>query len=126
MIPKQGKIRVSRFASRDGRHQSDERKVMRRLCSVIQGAVPAATGTIRYNIPVFGLNGHIIVYMRTFRKHICLYPPVRGDAALQRAVAPYARPDGNLQFPYDRPIPYELVGRIARSQAAAANRAEEG
>jgi uncharacterized protein YdhG (YjbR/CyaY superfamily) len=99
---------------------------MRRICSIIQTAVPAATATISYNIPVFGLNGHVIVYLRTFRKHIRLYPPVRGDDALERAVAPYARPDGSLRFPYDQPIPYDLVGRIARSQAAEASRKEGG
>jgi uncharacterized protein YdhG (YjbR/CyaY superfamily) len=39
---------------------------------------------------------------------------VSGDAALERAVAPYAGPKGNLRFPLDEPIPFELIERIAR------------
>jgi uncharacterized protein YdhG (YjbR/CyaY superfamily) len=39
---------------------------------------------------------------------------VSGDKALERAVARYAGPKGNLQFPLDEPIPYALIERIAR------------
>jgi hypothetical protein len=45
-----------------------------------------------------------------------VYPPVRGDAALEKAVAPYAGPKGNLQFPLDRRIPYALIARIVKSR----------
>jgi uncharacterized protein YdhG (YjbR/CyaY superfamily) len=120
MTSKRGKIRVSKPAARTSRHLADEREVMRRICSVIHTAVPAATATTTYNIPVFGLNGHVILYLRAFTRHIRLYSPVRRNCALELAVAPHVRPDGSLQFPYDRPIPFELVGRIARSQAAKA------
>jgi len=111
---------VSKPAARTSRRLPDEREVMRRICSVIQTAVPAAIATTTYNIPVFGLKGHIFVYLRAFTRHIRLYSPMRRNAALELAVAPHVRPDGSLQFPYDQPIPFELVGRIARSQAAQA------
>jgi uncharacterized protein YdhG (YjbR/CyaY superfamily) len=38
---------------------------------------------------------------------------VSGDKALEKAVARYAGPKGNLQFPLDEPIPYDLIKRIA-------------
>jgi uncharacterized protein YdhG (YjbR/CyaY superfamily) len=43
-----------------------------------------------------------------------LYPPVRGDAKLLKSIARYAGPKGNLQFPLDEPIPYELIERIVK------------
>ena len=45
--------------------------------------------------------------------HIGLYPPVSGDSQIQEALAPYAGEKGNLRFPFDRPIPYDLIARIA-------------
>ena len=33
-----------------------------------------------------------------------------------KAIAPYAGEKGNLQFPLDRPIPYDLIERITRLQ----------
>lgn len=49
-----------------------------------------------------------------FKKHIGLYPPVSGDEAIEKAVARYAGPKGNLQFPLDEPIPYNLIKRIVK------------
>ncbi len=56
----------------------------------------------------------MLVYFAAFKSHIGLYPPVRGDVRLERAVAPYAGEKGNLRFPLGQPIPYELIERIVR------------
>jgi uncharacterized protein YdhG (YjbR/CyaY superfamily) len=56
----------------------------------------------------------MLVYFAGFKNHIGLYPPVRGDAALEKAVAKYAGPKGNLKFPYDEPLPLALIARIVR------------
>ncbi len=39
------------------------------------------------------------------------------DDELLKAVAPYAGEKGNLRFPLDQPIPYDLIGRIVRLRA---------
>ena len=56
----------------------------------------------------------MLVYFAAFKKHIGLYPPVRGDDSLMQAVKPYAGPKGNLQFPLKKPIPYALIRRIVK------------
>jgi uncharacterized protein YdhG (YjbR/CyaY superfamily) len=58
------------------------------------------------------------VYFAAFKRHIGLYPPVRGDARLVKAVARYAGGKGNLQFPLDAPVPYALIARIVRHRRA--------
>jgi uncharacterized protein YdhG (YjbR/CyaY superfamily) len=68
---------------------------------------------ISYNIPAFKQNG-VLVYFAGFKNHVGLYPPVRGDVSLQRAVAKYAGPKGNLKFSYDEPLPLALIARIVR------------
>jgi len=42
---------------------------------------------------------------------------VKGDAALEKAVAPYAGEKGNLRFPLDQKIPYALISRIVTFKA---------
>jgi uncharacterized protein YdhG (YjbR/CyaY superfamily) len=39
---------------------------------------------------------------------------VHGDARLVKAAAPYAGEKGNLRFPLDEPIPFDLIARITR------------
>lgn len=59
----------------------------------------------------------ILLYFAAFRSHIGVFPPIRGDVRLMRALAPYKGGKGNLRFPLDRPIPFDLVERIARLRA---------
>jgi uncharacterized protein YdhG (YjbR/CyaY superfamily) len=54
------------------------------------------------------------VYFAAFKKHIGIYPPVRGDAKLEKSISRYAGVKGNLQFPLDQPIPYGLIERIVK------------
>ena len=87
--------------------------ILHKVRQVVHSAAPAADEAISYQIPALELNG-VLVYFAAFKGHIGFYPPVRGDARLQRAIAPYAGDKGNLRFPYDQPIPYELITRITR------------
>lgn len=87
--------------------------VLRKIRSVIRKAAPDAEETISYQMPAFRQHG-ILLYFAAFKQHIGLYPPVRGDARLEKAVAPYAGDKGNLRFPLDQPIPFALIERIAR------------
>jgi uncharacterized protein YdhG (YjbR/CyaY superfamily) len=66
-----------------------------------------------YKMPAFRQHG-ILLYFAAWKNHIGLYPPISGDAAVEKAVARYAGPKGNLQFPLDEPIPYNLIKRIVK------------
>lgn len=99
----------------------DVRQILRRVRATIAKAAPGATETISYRIPAFKRD-RIVVYFAAFKAHIGLYPPVKGDAALEKAVARYAGPNGNLRFPIDRPIPYALITRVVKFRAMRAVR----
>jgi len=89
------------------------RSILRELRRVIRAGAPSADEVISYRMPAFRQRG-ILVYFAAFKGHIGLFPPVRGDAKLKKALAPYAGPKGNLSFPLDRPIPYTLIRRVVR------------
>jgi len=92
---------------------AEVRAILEKIRRTIAAAAPDAEEVISYRIPAFRLNG-ILVYFAAFRHHIGLYPPVHGDAKLEKDIAAYAGPKGNLQFPLDEPIPYPLIKRIVQ------------
>jgi uncharacterized protein YdhG (YjbR/CyaY superfamily) len=77
----------------------------------VAAAAPDAEEVISYRMPAFKQDG-ILIYFAAFTSHIGIFPPVSGDARLEKAIARYAGPKGNLQFPLDEPIPYDLIRRI--------------
>jgi uncharacterized protein YdhG (YjbR/CyaY superfamily) len=89
------------------------RAILREIRRVVRAAAPGAGELISYRMPAFRQCG-ILVYFAAFKSHIGLFPPVRGDAKLAKALAPYAGPKGNLKFPLDEPMPYALIRRIVR------------
>jgi uncharacterized protein YdhG (YjbR/CyaY superfamily) len=91
----------------------DVQTILEKIRMTIRNAAPGAQETISYKIPAFRLN-RILVYFAAFKNHIGLYPPLRGDASLMKAISAYAGEKGNLQFPLDRPIPYGLIKRIVK------------
>ena len=92
------------------------RAILERIRRTVRNAVPDAQETISFRMPTFTLHG-VLVHFAAFKKHIGFYPPVRGDAKLQKAIATYAGEKGNLQFPLDQPIPYGLIERIVKHRA---------
>lgn len=81
--------------------------------AAIRRAAPDAKETISYQMPAFRQHG-ILVYFAAWKAHVGLYPPISGDPVIEKAIAPYAGPKGNLQFPLDEPMPLDLIGRIVR------------
>ena len=89
------------------------RSVLQRIRDVIRAAAPEATETISYGIPAFKLN-RVLVYFAAFKKHIGFYPPIFGDKVLEKAASVYAGEKGNLRFPIDEPIPYNLIKKLVK------------
>jgi uncharacterized protein YdhG (YjbR/CyaY superfamily) len=87
--------------------------ILQKIRLTISQAAPDAQESISYNMPAFTLEG-TLVYFAAFKKHIGFYPPVRGDAKLEKAISPYKGEKGNLRFPLDQPIPYALIAGIVK------------
>jgi uncharacterized protein YdhG (YjbR/CyaY superfamily) len=87
--------------------------ILERIRKTARKNAPDAEEVISYRMPALRQNG-ILIYFAAFKKHIGLFPPVSGDAEIEKAIAVYAGPKGNLQFPLDQAIPYELIGRIVK------------
>ena len=95
---------------------ADVQAILQKVRATIRQAAPDAKEVISYQMPAFKQHG-ILVYFAAWQKHIGLYPPISGNKALVKAIARYAGPKGNLQFPLDEPIPYGLIERIVKLRA---------
>src|SRR5262249_2706859 len=87
--------------------------ILKKIRLTISKAAPQAEEKISYTMPAFTLDGDLI-YFAAFKKHIGIYPPVRGDEKLDQELAGYRGEKGNLKFPLDEPIPYELIRRVVK------------
>jgi uncharacterized protein YdhG (YjbR/CyaY superfamily) len=67
-------------------------------------------------MPTFYLHGNL-VHFAANKSHLGFYPSPSGITAFAKALTPYVSSKGAVQFPYDKPIPYELIADITRFRA---------
>jgi len=91
---------------------AETQKALEEVRSIIAGAAPGATETIRYSMPTFDLNGRHLVHFAGFARHVGFYPIPTGIEAFKEELAPYKQGKGSVQFPLDRPLPADLIRRI--------------
>lgn len=92
------------------------REILENIRTLIKTAAPDAIEKISYQMPTFYLNGNL-VHFAAFKKHIGLYPTPSGVEEFQKELAPYVKAKGSIQFPLDKPIPYDLIGQIVAYRA---------
>ena len=103
---------------------ADVQAILEKVRQTVRRAAPEAVETISYMMPAFRQHG-ILVYFAAWEKHIGMYPPIAGNKTLEKALARYAGPKGNLQFPLDEPIPYDLIERLVKLRVKQATEKAE-
>jgi len=96
---------------------ADIQAVLRAVRATVRAAAPDAEERISYRMPAVFQHG-VVVYFAAFKRHIGLFPPVE-DPAVRARVARYSGPKGNLQFPYDQPVPHQLIAAVVEARLLA-------
>lgn len=106
---------------------ADVQTILQSIRRTIHDAAPEATEAISYQMPTFKLHGNL-VHFGAFKNHIGFYPVPSGIEAFQDELAAYKQGKGSIQFPLDRPMPYDLIRRIVeyRVRENTANAAAKG
>ncbi len=91
---------------------ADIQVVLEQVREAIRKAAPEASETMSYGLPTFDLDGKHLVYFAGWKHHISVYPMPAGDDAFQQKIAQYKRVKSTIQFPLERPLPYDLVTEI--------------
>ena len=93
-------------------YPEDIRDILRKIRQTIRKAAPQAIETLSYRIPTFDLNGRHLVHFAAFRNHIGFFPTSSPIAVFKKELAGYKTSKGTVQFPLDKPIPYDLITTI--------------
>lgn len=103
----------------------DVQEILEKIRMTIRETAPEAEETISYQMPTFTLNGHYLVYFAAFKKHIGFYPAPIGNAEFEADLSGYESGKGTVKFPFDKPIPFDLIRQIVVFRAREnAGRAE--
>lgn len=89
----------------------DVQALLTQVRTTIRDAAPDARETINYQIPTFTLHGNL-VHFAAYKKHIGFYPTPSGIEKFKSELSGYKGAKGSVQFPFDQPIPYDLIHKI--------------
>lgn len=93
--------------------QPDVQTILQKIRTTIREAAPDAEEKISYQMPTFYLKGNL-VYFAAFQKHIGFYPIPTGIKKFEKELSVYKMGKGSVQFPLDKPIPYDLISKIVK------------
>jgi uncharacterized protein YdhG (YjbR/CyaY superfamily) len=92
---------------------AETQTVLLEVRKVIAAAVPGTTEAISYQMPTMVIGGKRLLHFAGWKSHISVYPVPAGDHEFNDQIAPYRGSKGTLKFPLNKPIPYEVIRRVA-------------
>ncbi len=97
---------------------AEARAVLEQVRAAVLRGMPGATETVRYGMPAAVLGTRYGLHYAAWRKHAALYPVPVFDGDLEAEVAPLRSGKDAVHLRYGRPVPGDLVERIASAVAA--------
>ncbi len=85
--------------------------ILEKVRQTIKSVAPQATEAISYGIPTFRLNGNL-VHFAGYAHHVGFYPGSEAIEVFREEIKGYKTSRGTIQFPLDKPIPYDLIKKI--------------
>lgn len=95
----------------------DVQEKLQSLRTVINESAPEAEEKISWQMPTFVLHGNL-VHFAAHKKHIGFYPGPSGIEEFRDKLAGYKSSKGAVQFPQEKPLPYELICQIVKFRVA--------
>jgi uncharacterized protein YdhG (YjbR/CyaY superfamily) len=100
-------------------------EILETLRKVIKESAPEAEEKISYQMPTFVLHGNL-VHFAAYKNHIGFYPTPSGIDEFKEELSEYKGAKGSIQFPIEKPLPYELISKIVKFRAAENIKQSEG
>jgi uncharacterized protein YdhG (YjbR/CyaY superfamily) len=93
------------------RFPEGKQKILAKIRKTVHKAAPKAIEKISYRMPTFHQK-HNLVHFAVMKNHIGFYPGADGVAAFLQDLAGYKTSKGAIQFPFSKPVPYDLIEKI--------------
>ena len=88
-------------------------KRLKAMKAAIRKAAPEAEEKLSYQMPAFTFKG-ILVYFAAQKNHIGFYALPSAMIAFKEELSEYKRGKGSIQFPYDKPLPLDLISEMVK------------
>ncbi|MGE3278359.1 MAG: iron chaperone [Candidatus Altimarinota bacterium] len=90
----------------------EAQSILKKIRGIIKKSAPEAVESISYMMPAYKLHKKPLVYFGAMKTHLGFYATPTGNAAFTKQLEEYVTGKGSIQFPYDQPIPYDLIQQI--------------
>lgn len=91
--------------------------ILQQMRDTVHAAAPDAEECISYGMPTYNQHG-VVVHFAAFAKHIGFYATPTGHEAFKEDLAGYKQGRGSVQFPLNKPMPWDLISRIVEFRVA--------
>jgi len=89
-------------------------EILKRIRTLVVENAPEAEEVMAYGMPGYKTNKKPLVYFAAFKNHIGFYATPSGHSEFRNELANYKQGKGSVQFPIDKPIPYDLIERMIK------------
>ncbi|MCE7054459.1 DUF1801 domain-containing protein [Algoriphagus sp. AGSA1] len=96
-----------------GWHPPEVREKLEQMRAIILKSIPKAKEVISYSMPAYKTT-EVLVYFAAAKKHIGFYPTNSGVSEFKKELKGYVTSKGAIQFPFDRPLPLDLIMAISQ------------
>jgi len=89
-------------------------EILRRIRMLILENAPGAVELMAYGMPGYKTHKKPLVYFAAFKNHIGFYATPTGHTEFKNELSKYKQGKGSVQFPIDKPIPYNLIEKMIK------------
>jgi uncharacterized protein YdhG (YjbR/CyaY superfamily) len=86
--------------------------LLNQIRTIIRECAPEAVESLAYQMPSYKTNGRPLIYFAAFKNHIGFYATPSGHSEFAKELSKYKQGKGSVQFPFDKPIPFDLIRQI--------------
>lgn len=87
--------------------------ILKQVHATISKTAPQATEKLSWQMPTFW-QGENLIHFAAHKNHLGIYPGDLSLAPFRDRLKNYHTTKGAIQFPYDKPIDYQLIADITK------------
>lgn len=91
----------------------ESQKRLKEIRKCLKSVSPKAIESLKWGIPAFSYDRILFAYAG-FKKHIGLYPTPSAILEFKKELENLKTAKGSIQFPLDKPLPINLIKKIAK------------
>jgi len=92
---------------------AEAQEKLSQMHACIRAAAPGATEGLKWSMPAYSYS-RILVTFAVFKNHIGFYPTPSAVKAFEKSLSKYKTAESSIQFPLDKPLPFDLITRITK------------